>query len=230
MLTAIADKGTADGGSDGAPADDVTLDFVAIGAATAGADTPATSPAAASSTCSFLPDGSGAADAPTVPPSKPTKAERGAVVATSAGRIPITLDPTTAPCTVTSFIALAKQGFFDGTDCHRLTTDGIYVLQCGDPTGTGTGGPGYSFADELDGAETYGPGTLAMANAGPNTNGSQFFMVYGDSPLPASYNVFGSISPAGLKVLKKVGRAGVQGGGADGAPKTPVTITKVSLD
>ena len=229
VLSGIAAKGTADGGTDGAPADPVTLDFVEIGTATPGTNAPS---ASATTTlakgCEYVSDGSGSKVK--LPPSKP--AARGAVdvtISTSSGKVPATLDGKAAPCTVNSFTSLAKQGYFDGTPCHRLTTQGIFVLQCGDPTGTGTGGPGYSFADELAGTETYGPGTLAMANAGPNTNGSQFFIVYGDSPLPPSYTVFGKISPAGLAVVKKVGKAGVKGGGGDGAPKTPVTLTRVTV-
>ncbi|CAN5684413.1 hypothetical protein BH11ACT8_BH11ACT8_21130 [soil metagenome] len=225
VLTSIADKGTADGSGDGAPAEPVTLDFVSIGDATPGTTPSSTAPVQPSG-CTYTPDGSGSAK---LPPVKPAKGMIDATISTSAGSIPITLDATSAPCTVNSFTSLTKQGYFDNTMCHRLTTEGIFVLQCGDPTATGTGGPGYSFADELSGTESYGPGTLAMANAGPNTNGSQFFMVFGDSPLPPSYTVFGSISKAGLAVVKKVGDAGVKGGGGDGAPKTPVTITKVTL-
>ena len=91
-----------------------------------------------------------------------------------------------------SFVSLADQGYFDDTPCHRMTTRGIFVLQCGDPTADRRRRAGLPFEDELDGTETYGPGTLAMANAGPNTNGSQFFIVYGDSPLPPAYTVFGA--------------------------------------
>ncbi len=109
-----------------------------------------------------------------------------ATIATSVGTLEATLDADKAPCTVNSFVSLAKQGFFDNTPCHRLTTAGIYVLQCGDPTGTGTGGPGYTIPDEFSTTDTYGPGTLAMANTGqPNSGGSQFFIVYKNTPLPA---------------------------------------------
>ena len=91
--------------------------------------------------------------------------------------------------------SLAHFAYFDDTPCHRLTTEGIFVLQCGDPTGTGTGGPGYSVADELSGEETYEAGTLAMANAGPNTNGSQFFIVTTDAApwLDGKHTVFGQV-------------------------------------
>jgi peptidyl-prolyl cis-trans isomerase B (cyclophilin B) len=101
------------------------------------------------------------------------------------------------------------------------------VLQCGDPTGSGSGGPGYSFDDELTGKEKYPAGTLAMANAGPNTNGSQFFIVYADTPLPPSYTVFGTIDPEGLRVVKRIAGAGTSDGGPDGAPKGDVLIRSV---
>ncbi|MEN8671996.1 peptidylprolyl isomerase [Nocardioides sp.] len=226
VLRSIAEKGTADGGGDGAPAEPVDIDFAEIGDSTPGDPAQPTSPATEAS-CTYSEDGSGSAD---VPPSEPTETtDVAARIRTSVGVIPVTLDAASAPCTVNSFLSLADQGFFDTTTCHRLTTAGLRVLQCGDPTGTGAGGPGYSFADELDGTETYGKGTLAMANAGPNTNGSQFFMVYGDSQLPPAYTVFGSIAPAGLKVLSKVAAAGVKGGGGDGPPKTTVRISGVTV-
>ena len=125
-------------------------------------------------------------------------------MATSVGDLTATLDADTTPCTVGSFVSLAEQGYFDGTSCHRLTTQGIYVLQCGDPTGTGTGGPGYSFADELSGKEKYPAGTLAMANAGPNTNGSQFFITHGPQPhLDGRHSVFGKVR-AGQDVVNAI--------------------------
>lgn len=149
---------------------------------------------------------------------------------TSAGDIPLTLDADSAPCTVGSFVSLASQQYFDDTPCHRLTTQGIFVLQCGDPSGTGTGGPGYRFDDELDGSETYAAGTVAMANAGPGTNGSQFFLVYEDTDLPAAYTVFGRLSADGLAVVREIASAGTATGGGDGPPATPVTITCVAID
>jgi peptidyl-prolyl cis-trans isomerase B (cyclophilin B) len=152
-------------------------------------------------------------------------------IETSAGDIPVTLDADTAPCTVNSFTSLASQGFYDDTECHRLTTAGIFVLQCGDPTATGTGGPGYSFPDELSGTETYSPGTLAMANAGPDTNGSQFFLVYEQSPLPPAYTVFGTVSEEGLQVLQEIAAGGSDDSNApgDGKPKTEVDIDFVEV-
>ncbi|SDS01977.1 peptidyl-prolyl cis-trans isomerase B (cyclophilin B) [Nocardioides scoriae] len=179
------------------------------------------------------------------PPADPPADEPAAVtIATDRGDVKVSLDAEKAPCTVNSFLSLARQGYFDGTTCHRLTSGRLNVLQCGDPSATGTGGPGYSFADELQqddprlqpclgqvdqstGNEvcTYPAGTLAMANAGPDTNGSQFFLVYADSPLPASYTVFGRMSAAGVAVVKEVA---AQGNGPDGiAPEEKVTIESV---
>ncbi|MCX5408460.1 peptidylprolyl isomerase [Streptomyces sp. NBC_00335] len=155
---------------------------------------------------------------------------------TSAGDITFEMDAAKTPQTVNSFKSLADKKYFDNTKCHRLTTGGIFVLQCGDPQGTGTGGPGYTIADEnLDalgkpnetGQVIYPAGTVAMANTGqPGSGGSQFFLVYKDSPLAPTYTPFGKIDAAGLKVLEEVAKAGVADGGQDGAPKTPVTIEK----
>ncbi len=162
---------------------------------------------------------------------------------TSQGNVGLLLANNESPCTVNSFVSLAQQKFFDGTQCHRLTTSPTSaVLQCGDPTGDGTGGPGYQFANEYptdqykpdDPAQhepvVYPRGTLAMANRGPNTNGSQFFMVYKDSQLPPEYTVFGKIQQDGLATLDKVAKAGVAGGGQDGPPATEVTIKSVRMD
>ncbi len=164
-------------------------------------------------------------------------------IETNQGNIGLTLDNDMSPCTVNSFVSLASQGFFDGTGCHRLTTgEGLKVLQCGDPTGTGTGGPGYKFANEfptdqydqndpaLQAPVPYKRGVIAMANSGPNTNGSQFFLVYGDSQLPPNYTIFGTIDETGLQTLDKVAAAGTQGGAPDGKPAQTVTITSAKLD
>jgi peptidyl-prolyl cis-trans isomerase B (cyclophilin B) len=146
---------------------------------------------------------------------------------TTQGVIALTLDTAKAPCTVNSFRSLATKKFFDGTSCHRLTTQGIYVLQCGDPTAKGTGGPGYSFPDEnLQGA-TYPRGTIAMANSGADTNGSQFFLVYKDTQLEPNYTPFGTIT-SGLDVLEKVAAAGSTPEG-DGKPTLPVTIQTAAV-
>ena len=163
-------------------------------------------------------------------------------VVTTQGNIGLQLDNGKAPCTVNSFASLAGQNYFNDTPCHRLTSGGLSVLQCGDPTGQGTGGPGYQFADEyptnqyqpdnpaLKQPVVYPRGTLAMANAGPNTNGSQFFLVYQDSQLPPNYTVFGKIDDTGLATLDKIAAAGVAGGGGDGKPALDVQLKSVALD
>jgi peptidyl-prolyl cis-trans isomerase B (cyclophilin B) len=190
----------------------------------------------------------------TEPASKPNKAPRSgrvptdparvsASMSTSQGDIGLQLDNGKAPCTVNSFASLAQQGYFDGTTCHRLTTTPeLGVLQCGDPSGTGTGGPGYRFGNEyptnqyrladpaLKTPVKYPRGTLAMANAGSGTNGSQFFLVYADSMLPPTYTAFGTIDGTGLATLDKVAAAGVDGAGDDGKPASDVTIDSVRLD
>ncbi len=152
-------------------------------------------PAPKGTSCAYPTAGpaAGSVDAPPAPAVE--TGEVAATIETSAGAIPVTLDADAAPCAVNSFVSLAEQDYFSNSPCHRLTTSGIFVLQCGDPTGTGTGGPGYSFADELTGEETYGPGTLAMANAGPDTNGSQFFICIDDcrDKLQPLYNLFGYV-------------------------------------
>lgn len=196
----------------------------------AGCATDAGEPAssAPAGSCAYSPAGVPARDV-TPPPAEPAAGTADAVMVTSMGAIRLVLDADRTPCTVGSFVSLAEQGYFDGTQCHRLTTDGIYVLQCGDPTGSGSGGPGYRFADELDGTEIYPAGTVAMANAGADTNGSQFFLVYEDSELPPSYTVFGKLSPEGLDIVREVAAAGTHSGRADGTPATTVTVESVTL-
>ncbi|MFS2242930.1 peptidylprolyl isomerase [Microbacterium sp. OR16] len=193
------------------------------------APAPSSSASEASGTCSYPQDGRPASKAVDAPAAEPTEtAEVPVTITTGVGELKTTLDAAKTPCTVNSFLSLAEQGYFDGTTCHRLTTDGIFVLQCGDPSAKGTGGPGYSFADELDGSETYEAGTLAMANAGPDTNGSQFFIVYADSQLPPSYTVFGHLDETSTAIVADVASAGTENGGPDGAPKTPVLIESVT--
>ncbi|MGB6208523.1 peptidylprolyl isomerase [Mycobacterium sp.] len=188
------------------------------------------------------------------PASKPVKPPRQGKVPTDPAQVSVSmmtdqgpvgllLANNESPCTVNSFVSLAQQKFFDNTRCHRLTASPTSaVVQCGDPTADGTGGPGYQFANEYP-SNLYTPddptahepviyprGTLAMANAGPNTNGSQFFMVYKDTQLPPEYTVFGKIQQDGLATLDKIAKGGVAGGGQDGQPATPVTIKSVRLD
>jgi peptidyl-prolyl cis-trans isomerase B (cyclophilin B) len=167
-----------------------------------------------------------------VPPTKPDyQAAYQATIHTNRGDIVINLLNSKATCTVNSFVYLAAHTYFSKTTCHRLTTTGIYVLQCGDPTGTGSGGPGYKFADEnLTGAK-YSAGSVAMANSGPGTNGSQFFLVYKNSlSLPANYTPFGTIV-SGLNIIQKVAAAGSDNSNAtgDGHPKEKVEIESVSV-
>ncbi len=165
--------------------------------------------------------------------SLPTEDPAGATsitLATNCGDIVIALDET-APKTVASEVFLAKSGFYDDTRCHRLTTDGIFVLQCGDPKGDGTGGPGYTVPDEnLPGgtAATYPAGTVAMANAGPGTSGSQFFIVYEDTVLPGDYTIWGTVT-SGLDIVKEVAAAGTTDGSTDGTPQQTVFIESASV-
>ena len=182
---------------------------------------------------------------PNTPPQAEAVSAQGTVAAsltTSAGPIGLTLDRAEAPCTVNSFVSLASQGYFDGTQCHRLTTgEGLKVLQCGDPSGQGTGGPGYTIPDEkpttlvpagTSGASVYPRGTLAMAKTSmPNSGGSQFFLVYADSQLPPEYTVFGTIDEAGLATIDQVAAAGANdsNGPGDGGPNTPVTIQTATV-
>lgn len=156
-----------------------------------------------------------------------------AVITTNCGDITLDLDGAKAPQTVASFVALAKGGYWADSPCHRLTTSGIYVLQCGDPLG-GTGpGPGYTFGIEnapADGA--YPKGTIAMARTSdPNSNGGQFFLVYKDTALPTEgggYSIFGTVT-AGMDIVEKIAAAGVSGGAGDGAPAAPISILKVTV-
>ncbi|WP_374727534.1 peptidylprolyl isomerase [Haloactinomyces albus] len=183
--------------------------------------------------CKYRPNGEPAK--PVQPPADGKVSSTGTVQATidtNLGNIPITLDRALAPCTVNSFVHLAEQGFYDNTSCHRLSTQGLQMLQCGDPTGKGTGGPGYAFDDETFPQLKYGRGYLAMANSGPDTNGSQFFMVYGTAKLPPNYTVFGTISEEGLKVVDEVARAGHDGAfkrAGGGHPNKKITFKQVTV-
>ncbi len=198
------------------------------------ASDPNTSEAPASGvSCEYPEDGRPPAREVEPPPAEATVSGDVAVtLTTSVGELHATLDADATPCTVGSFVSLAEQGYYDATECHRLTTAGIYVLQCGDPTATGSGGPGYSYPDELTGEETYPAGTLAMANAGPDTNGSQFFVVYDDTQLPPSYTVFGTVDQATIDLVQEVAAKGTDdaNGPGDGAPKEAVEIESVTVD
>jgi peptidyl-prolyl cis-trans isomerase B (cyclophilin B) len=148
---------------------------------------------------------------------------------TNCGNIVVTTVGAKAPITITQLATLARGGFFNNTLCHRLTTQGLYVLQCGDPTATGGGGPNFTYRDENLPAQTlynYPAGTVAMANSGPGTNGSQFFLVFADTTLSSNYTIWGNITE-GLEIVKAIAKAGVKGGGADGAPNQPIAIKRV---
>lgn len=169
------------------------------------------------------------------PPAKPdTKATYQATIATNRGTIVIDLLNSRAPCTVNSFVSLADQKYFNSTPCQRLTTAafGLYILQCGDPTGTGSGGPGYEFYTENLAGATYPAGTVAMARvtSSQDTNGSQFFLVYKNTPLPPGYTPFGTIV-SGLNIIQNVAKAGSDnsGGPGDGHPKEKVEIESVTI-
>lgn len=166
-----------------------------------------------------------------------------ATIITNDGAIGLQLDNAKTPCTVNNFVSLAQQGYFDNTPCHRLTTSQtLRVLQCGDPTGLGTGGPGYRFPNEyptnqyrlsdpaLEAPVSYPRGTLAMANSGQGTNGSQFFVVYADSQLPPTFTVFGTVDATGLATVDEIAGGGVADGSNDGKPATGVTIETLRLD
>ncbi|WP_171170277.1 peptidylprolyl isomerase [Streptomyces sp. I05A-00742] len=219
--------------------------------------------ATANATPSDLPTPSKAPDpcakpAPGSPATKTWKSEPKMAIDTSAsykmdlkttcGTIDLTLDAAKAPHTVNSMNFLAGQGYFDHTKCHRLTGDtaGIFVLQCGDPKGTGAGGPGYTLAEEnlkdarlkdapepemkKAGMKIYPAGTIAMAKTmQPHSTGSQFFLVYKDSPLKPDYTPLGTIGAEGMKTLKKITGAGVQGGGPDGPPNATAVIDKATV-
>jgi len=205
-------------------------------AASATASASATSSAAAATAepahhCTYTPSGT-AARKVSLPSATPDYAATyQAAIHTNLGTIVIDLLNSKATCTVSSFVSLAAQNYFSNTHCHRLTTSGIFVLQCGDPTGTGQGGPGYKFDDENLAGASYAAGTVAMANSGANTNGSQFFLVYKNSAsLPASYTPFGTIV-SGLNILQNVAKAGSDNsnGPGDGHPKEKVEINSVTI-
>ena len=153
-------------------------------------------------------------------------------ITTNVGPIGLTLDNANAPCAVASMVYLAGQGYFDDTVCHRETdSEGLAVLQCGDPSGTGAGGPAYEFPTQVTGDETYPRGTVAMANSGQGFDGSQFFLVHGDSQLPPSYTVLGTIDEAGLATLDTIAANGNDGsnGPGDGAPTQEVRIQSLTV-
>jgi len=184
-------------------------------------------------TCDFTPEQGGNPDSTAVDPPPAEVETTGTTQVTltlASGDVGLALDRANAPCATASMVYLAEQKFFDGTPCHRLTTSaGLKVLQCGDPSGTGRGGASYDYPTRVTGEETYERGVVAMANSGQGFDGSQFFLVYGDSQLTPDYTVIGTIDEAGLAVLDDIAAPGVEGGSQDGAPAEDVTIESVTV-
>ena len=161
-----------------------------------------------------------------------TKFPKKFTLVTNCGNIVITTVGAKAPFTMTSIAALAKGGYYDNSLCHRLTTQGLFVLQCGDPTATGSGGPEFTYPDEnlpQNVENNYPEGTVAMANSGPNTNGSQFFLVYANTTLAPSYTIWGTIT-SGLDIVKAIAKAGAVGGAPDGKPAKTIAISRVLVN
>jgi peptidyl-prolyl cis-trans isomerase B (cyclophilin B) len=189
-------------------------------------------------TCAYEPDDSGnpnLQDVGTPPDAEATPAEgtTSLLMKTDQGDLTLTLDRAKAPCAAASFTYLAEQKFFDGSSCHRLVNqENFGVLQCGDPTGTGSGGPSYKYAEEVSEDTTYPRGTIAMAKtSAPNTTGSQFFLCFVDTQLPPQYTVVGTVDEVGLGVLETVAAGGIKDVGptGDGAPAIPVTIESLAV-
>jgi peptidyl-prolyl cis-trans isomerase B (cyclophilin B) len=169
----------------------------------------------------------------------PDKGTQTMTITTSLGVVEVEVNTAKAPCTARSMTYLASKNFFDNTKCHRITTEGIKVLQCGDPAGKGTGGPTYKVSEEnlpnyTDELKNYPIGTIAMANTGqPNSTGSQFFIVWGDTPLPGKYTVLGKVTK-GLELIQEAAKAGAKdpetgADATDGTPKTEVLIKTLTI-
>lgn len=212
---------------------------------TSEAESTGTAPSASAggTSCTFAETGGAARDVDLPPATTDLTGEVPAVLHTSLGDLKVTLDADKAPCTVASFASLAEQGYYDGTSCHRQGNDpGFEFLQCGDPyydpeaatqdAAVGTGNPGYTIPDEIDGTETYEAGTLAMANTGvPDSGGGQFFIVFGDSQFPPSYTVWGHLDEASVALVAKAAASGNDGSSSagGGAPNTPVTFEGIDI-
>jgi peptidyl-prolyl cis-trans isomerase B (cyclophilin B) len=227
------------GDDDNSPAASATPSSTASAAASATA-TPSASPSAAAvaSTCPAVtvkPPATPEKFAKAPPPSDAGGKNWNLTLNTTCGKVTAVLDGKQAPQAVSAMLLLAKSKFFDGSPCHRLVTSGIYVLQCGDPTGTGTGGPGFSYGPVENAPKdyVYPAGTIAMARSNTqDSNGSQFFIVYKDSTIGdatnGAYTVLGKITQ-GLDVVNKVAAAGVKGGASDGAPNSAISIASTAV-
>jgi len=196
--------------------------------------TPSASSTASAATASFCEPATATPRQP-IAPSAPSEylAKKSYTLAleTNCGLIEIEADGVNAPATVSTIGFLANSNYYDATLCHRLTTSGIFVLQCGDPQGDGGGNPGFTFADEnlpTANGVNYPKGTVAMANSGPNTNGSQFFLVYADTTLPPNYSIWGVITK-GFEIVEKIANLGTATGEPDGSPLYPVEILTARL-
>jgi peptidyl-prolyl cis-trans isomerase B (cyclophilin B) len=202
----------------------------ATSSATPSGSASASTQAEPATTCSYQASGTAARNVG-MPPAKPDyQASYQATIHTNRGDVVIDLLNSKATCTVNSFVYLAAKKYFNNTRCHRLSTVDPFVLQCGDPIASSSGGPGYEFASENLAGAKYTDGTVAMANSGPNTNGSQFFIVYKNSPLPPSYTPFGEVVK-GLGIVQNVAKAGSDNaiGAGDGYPKEKVVIESVTI-
>lgn len=202
---------------------------------------------ATATSCDFVETGDAARDVDLPEDTTTLSGEVPATLKTSVGDLKVVLDADRAPCTVESFTSLAEQGYYDDTSCHRQGNDpGFEFLQCGDPNfdptaevpaaSVGSGGPGYTVPDEIEGDETYPAGTLAMANTGtPNSGGGQFFIVFGDSQFPPNYTVWGKLDDASLATLVEATASGndsywASTGSSGGRPNTPVTFESITVD
>jgi peptidyl-prolyl cis-trans isomerase B (cyclophilin B) len=188
--------------------------------------------------CTYAPDATGNPNLKDVgtPPEPESTVAQGTstlLMSTDQGDLTLTLDRAKAPCAAASFTHLAAQKFYDGSPCHRLVNQESFgVLQCGDPTGTGSGGPSYKYAEEVTDETTYPRGTIAMAKtSAPSSTGSQFFLCFVDTQLPPEYTVVGTVDEPGIAVLEKVAAGGIKDVGptGDGAPAIPVTINTMAV-
>jgi peptidyl-prolyl cis-trans isomerase B (cyclophilin B) len=196
-----------------------------------GSSDTAASSSGPSTPCTYTAGGSAAK--PVKAPANTSPAKTGEVkakISLNGETVDVALDRSLAPCSVNSFLSLASQGFYDGTSCHRLTKSaGLNVLQCGDPSGKGNGGPGYEYAPEVAQDASYKVGTLAMANTGPTGEGSQFFIVYGPTTVSPSYSIIGTVSEPGMKVVDAITAKGVKDNQQEGPPAAPAKIDSVTV-